>query len=103
MSVCLLIRDEEGAAERLVPVATQQTFVAKWLPGAAALGLEWVDLMETGFDVTRENQRAVIEELERLRAWMMERDEAHEIGRLERLLAELRALQFEPGATAFVG
>ena len=86
-----------------MPVATQQTFVATWLPGASELGLEWVELMETGFDVTTENQSAVLEELGRLREWMVNRDEAHAIERLDRLVAELRSLRLDDGATAFLG
>lgn len=61
------------------PVATQPTFIAIWLPGASELGLEWIGLMETGFDVTTENQSAVVDELVRLRGWMVDRDEAHEL------------------------
>ena len=103
MSVALLIRDDKDAEQRLVPVATQHVFKAKWLPGATELGLEWVDLMETGFDVTEENQRAVVDELGRLREWLNARSEAHEIERLDRLVAELRVLRFNDGATAFLG
>ena len=103
MSVALLIRDNKDAEQRLVPVATQHTFIARWLPGAAELGLEWVKLMETGFDVTTENHSAVVDELGRLREWMAGRDEAHEIERLERLVAELRSLRLDDGASAFLG
>lgn len=86
-----------------MPVATQHTFIARWLPGASELGLEWVELMETGFDVTTENQSAVADELGRLREWMVGRDEAHEIERLDRLVAELRSLCLDDGASAFLG
>lgn len=103
MSVALLIRDNKDAEQRLVPVATQHTFIAKWLPGASELGLEWVELMETGFDVDLENQSAVVGELGRLREWMSTRNEAHEMERLDRLVAELRSLRLEDGATAFLG
>ena len=86
-----------------MPVAPQEVFEAKWSPGAIELGLEWVDLIETGFDVTEENQRAVIDELGRLREWLNARSEAHEIERLDRLVAELRVLRLHGGATAFLG
>ena len=100
MSVVLLIKDAENAQQRLVPIATQHVFIAKWLPGALALGLDWVDLMETGYSVTDENRVDVVRELEMLRNWM--KDEL-EIKRLDRLVVELRDLQFEKGATAFLG
>ncbi|MEJ7602276.1 MAG: hypothetical protein WKG01_30545 [Kofleriaceae bacterium] len=92
MSIALLIRDAKDAEQRLVPIATQRAFAAKWLPGASGLGLQWVDLMETGFEVTPDNHADTLDELTRLREWLTARDEAHEIERLDRLLAELRSL-----------
>lgn len=86
-----------------MPVAPQQVFIASWLPAASALGLPWVELMETGFDVTPDNRAEVIDQLTRLRRWMTARGELHEIERLDRLVAELHALRFERGATAFLG
>src|SRR5689334_8345379 len=103
MSISLLIRDAKDAEQRLVPVATQAIFKLKWLPSAQELGLEWVDLMETGFDVTSDNRAEVLNELASLRVWMEQRGEVHELERLDRLVSEVRAIQFETGATAFIG
>jgi hypothetical protein len=103
MSVSLLIKDMQNAEQRLVPVATEAIFKSKWLSGAKELGLEWIELMETGFDVTPENRADVLEELGRLREWMERRGDSYELGRLERLVAELVAIRFELGATAFIG
>ena len=88
MSVSLLIKDTKDAEQRLAPVATQAIFKSKWIAGAQALDLEWVDLMETGFDVTSENRKEVLDELCRLREWMERRGDTHE---LERLRAVPRA------------
>lgn len=103
MSISLLIKDATKAEQRLVPVATQAIFKSKWIPGAQELGLEWIDLMETGFDVTNENRKDVLEELRRLRAWMQPRGETCELERLDRLVAEVEAIRFDAGAIAFVG
>lgn len=103
MSISLLIRDTKDAEQRLVPVATQAIFKSKWLPGAQELGLEWVDLMETGFDVTSDNREEVLNELGSLRVWMEQRGDAHELERLDRLVAEVGAIRFDTGATAFLG
>jgi len=70
MSVSLLIKDTKDAVQRLVPVAVQAIFNSKWLPGAQELGLEWVDLMETGFDVRTKTGWTCLAELHRLRGWM---------------------------------
>jgi hypothetical protein len=93
----------KNTEQRPVPVATQAIFRSKWLPGAQELGLEWVDLMETGFDVTSDNRKDVLEELCRLREWMERRGDTHELERLDRLVAEVGAIRFEAGATAFIG
>ena len=103
MSVALLVKDTANAEQRLVPVATEAVFKSKWILGAQELGLEWIDLMETGLDVTSENCNDVLEELRRLREWMELRGEIYELERLDRLVAELGAIRFEDGATVFVG
>jgi len=103
MSVSLLIKDTKDAVQRLVPVAVQAIFNSKWLPGAQELGLEWVDLMETGFDVTNENRMDVLSELRRLRGWMERRGDTLELERLDQLVTEVEAIRFETGATAFIG
>jgi hypothetical protein len=61
--------------------------------------------METGFDITSENRDAVVEELAKLRAWMVTRlgPSAFEIGRLDGLVNELTELRFDVEATAFLG
>jgi hypothetical protein len=106
MSVALLLtstRDERS--RRMVPVATQATFRARWLPGATQLGLEWVPLMETGFDVTRDNRDELVAELARLRTWMLGAlgGGAYELERLDRLVDELRNVQFDEGLDVFLG
>lgn len=103
MSVSLLIKDTKDAEQRLIPVATQAIFKAKWIPLAHELGLEWIDLMETGFDVTKENRKEVLDELSRLRERMERNGDTHELERLDRLLAEVGAIRFDAGATAFIG
>ena len=105
MSVALLLTDNVDAKSRIVPVATEAVFVAKWLPGIAALGLEWGELMQTGFVVTFDNRRQVMDELGRLRAWMIASygADAYELTRLDALLESLAAIDFDAGATAFLG
>lgn len=103
MSVSLLIKDSKDAKQRLVPVAVQAVFDSTWVSGARELGLEWIELMSTGIDVTSENRSEVLKELGRLGEWMSQRGDSHERERLDRLVEELHAIQFESGATAFVG
>lgn len=103
MSVVLLIKDSAGAQDRSIPVATQSHYVAQWVRGATELGLDWLRLAETGFDITGENRPAVLSELAQLRQWFESRVDHHSIGRLDRLVQELQALRLEEGATAFFG
>lgn len=53
--------------------------------------------------LVRDNKEAVVEERGRLREWISSRNETHEIERLDRLVAELRSLRLDDGATAFLG
>jgi hypothetical protein len=106
MSVALLITDARNeAAKRLIPVATQEIFRSRWLPGAAQLGLEWVELMETGLDVTPENRDELLAELGQLRAWMVGAlgDGSYELERLDRLVEVLKAVEFADGISVFLG
>lgn len=106
MSVALLVTQaDDDARRRLVPIVTEELFRARWLRGATALGLEWIERMETGFDVTVDNRDDVVDELARLRAWMVGELGAgsYDVERLNRLVEELRALRFGPGGRAFLG
>jgi hypothetical protein len=62
----------------------------------------WIAVANPIRRLTTENQSAVADELGRLREWMVARDETHEIERLDRLVAELRALRLDDGASAFL-
>lgn len=94
------------------PTLTQVEFVPAPLRIAELIdtpvplyGLAWIERTETGFDVTVDNRDAVIDELARLRAWMVVElgARSYDVERLGRLVDELRALRFEPGVRAFVG
>ena len=105
MSVALVTNGARDGRSRLVPVATEAVFVARWLPGIVALGLAWGELMQTGIDIVPENRHAVIDELGRLRHWMVASHGtgAYEIVRLDLLLEGLAAIDFAAGETAFLG
>lgn len=103
MSVVLLIKDHSDAQDRSIPVATQAHYVTQWVRGATDLALTWLPLAETGFDVTADNRDTVLSELAQLREWFESRADHHSIGRLDRLVQELKALRFEEGASAFFG
>lgn len=106
MSVALLLTDVQiEGGKSLLPVATQESFRDRWLPGAAKLGLDWVALMETGFDVTSENRDELVAQLAKLRNWMVGELGAgsYEIERLDGLVAALRTVEFRQGVTVFLG
>jgi hypothetical protein len=104
MSVALMITGQ-GVEPRLVPVAPQKVFTTRWLPGAEHLGLELVTLMATGFDVTIDVRDELLDELERLRAWMATShgEDSYDLQRLDTLISELRAVQYTPGTEVFLG
>jgi hypothetical protein len=106
MSVGLLItRTNDRSRNRLVPVSTEEVFRTRWLPGARALNLELVELMQTGFPVGEANRTELVEELTRLRDWMLQHygADTSELMRLDGLLEELTALVFGGDLEVFVG
>ena len=103
MAVELRITDSADSNPRTVPIAVQRIFVERWLPLASALGLDWVTLIETGFDVTDANRPELVDQLERLSSRVTEEDTMIDNDRLATLLTEIRALRFELGAKAFLG
>ena len=101
MSVALVIRDTKDAQQRLVPIATQVTFASTWLPGIVELGLQWSEMMETGFDIVMSNREPVLAELPTLRAWMVDRASNPSIlARLDTLVQELSSIRFGCGSFA---
>lgn len=103
MTVALLVKDHADAAQRLVPVAVEAFFRSEWLVGARELGLAWVELMESGVDITADNVDDVVAELRRLQAWMSGRGSLYAQERMTQLLVELEQLSFATGATAWIG
>lgn len=74
-------------------------------PGARALGIEWVELMETGFSLEEEVRDMLVEQLIRLREWMLREygPGSYDIERLDGLVGELKAVQFGGDLEVFVG
>ena len=102
MSVAMIITDR-NSEKRMIPVATEQTYEDVWQAGARALGLEWVELMQTGVDITAENRPAIVDELNKLGVWFEEHGHSYERVRLTTLLGEIEALRFEDVSRAWVG
>jgi hypothetical protein len=88
-------RTEPATATREVPIATHDVFRRHWAPACEALELRWVPLFETGLPLEREDIADVLAELEAIKRWSEQHPETGAaIGeRLDRLIAELRALQ----------
>jgi hypothetical protein len=106
MSVGLLItHPNDRSRNRIVPVATQEIFRDRWLPGARELDLELVALMETGFPVDGTNRSELVGELTRLRPWMLQQygTDSYDVVRLDGLLEELKAMEFGDDLEVFVG
>jgi hypothetical protein len=105
VSIALLLTSKSNPDQReLVPVAAQAIFAAKWLPACSVLKLEWVPLFETGIAVEPANVEAVVQELERLRAWMTQQTGyAHESQSLTRLIDGIEAARTNPDLEIFIG
>lgn len=105
MSVGLLITSKSNPSHReLIPVAAQQIFTSRWLPGCSALKLEWVPLFETGIVVDSSNANAILEELHLLREWMAQRiGYEYESERISRLIDGVEQARTKPDLDIFIG
>ena len=112
MSVALLITYQNpGKENRLVPIATERTFQEYWQPASAALGLQWVPLLQGGVPITTEDIPFLVDELGRLKNYVsseshpaLPQDMANLIlERVDTLLLELRHLQDDKDAEIFIG
>src|SRR5215471_18234767 len=104
MSVVLLLTSKSNRDYReLTPVATQQDFVSKWLPGCSALKLEWVPLFETGIVVDSADIEVMLAELQLLRQWMTRQaGYEHESGRITRLIEGIEGARTKPDLEIFI-
>lgn len=102
MSVAMIITDR-NREQRMIPVATERTYEDVWQTGARALGLDWVELMQTGVEITSENRAEVGQQLKRLGVWFADHGHTYENVRLGTLLGEIEGLQFDNVIRAWVG
>lgn len=102
MSVALMTKRRGDAGSELTPVATQDVFVRRWLPGSRALGLRWVPMFETGTPVTADDIPDIVAELRALLTWM-QRNAPEQEARLGGLLAALERLRDEPDVDIYIG
>ncbi|MDB6112834.1 MAG: hypothetical protein JWR69_4584 [Pedosphaera sp.] len=77
MSVEMGITNKRTGEYRTVPVATLQAFRDYWLPASKALGLRLVSRLQDGSLTTVETEQipVIVDELKRLRASVVDRQE----------------------------
>lgn len=108
MSVELVIKsDEAQSGLDGVPIATNAAFKEFWLPGCKALNLQWIPLFIEGLDLERKSLPDILDELSRLRSWMIQNHSGKErdflVDRLDRLSGKLTELQSAPKFNAWIG
>ena len=91
MSISLTIDNPTSDEDRLitVPVATEQVFRTYWAPACAALGLTIIDAFPVGVVIGASEVPALLNELQRLQAWIAINVEVETATRLERRIATL--------------
>jgi hypothetical protein len=92
MTVSLGIKDRASGAYEVVPIATNADFAERWLPACAALGLDFVSHFHDGAltSVRPEDLPVIVEELTRLRTWVVGHGSAHWLQRIDGILRPLR-------------
>ncbi|NIK71775.1 MULTISPECIES: hypothetical protein [unclassified Paenibacillus] len=73
MSISAFILDPEDEFERafMLPVATEAFYKQYWEPATEELGLQWTALFQGGTDVEHEDVPAILEELDKLKEWVI--------------------------------
>jgi len=106
MSVSVVI-SKGGEVEGGIPIATEEAFKTLWRPGIDELGLEWVDLFQTGVFVAQEDWPEINRELLLLRRWAvgkLDTDDAEYVTRrIDRLLTELPRVLMDQEYEIWIG
>ncbi len=104
MSVVLLVKSPDTGETELTPVAAEATFGRFWRPGISALSLAYVDLFQSGLIIEAPDIQPILEELERLRAWMYRSGTPSEVvTRLDQLHARLATLKEVSDLDVWIG
>jgi hypothetical protein len=109
MSICAIITKPENEHEQQfnVPVATELFFQQYWAPAVNELGLQWVPAFSSGIDLLKEDLPAVLDELNRLKAWACSELSGplmkQMVERIERLDTELPKAFEREGVVVFIG
>lgn len=109
MSIGLFITYQDPAKEdRLIPIASDETFHKYWQPMCRSLQLRWISRFESGWTLSALDLPPMLEELRRLRQVLPQSEipaEAlhHLLARISVLRRELSEIQRMPTATAYVG
>lgn len=90
-----------------VPIATKAVFKEFWLPGCMALNLQWIPQFLEGLDLESESIPDIVEELSRLRSWMIQNHSGKNkdflVDRLDRLSSKLKEISSLPKLAAWIG
>ncbi|MBD2868896.1 hypothetical protein [Paenibacillus arenilitoris] len=109
MSISAFILDPEDDFERsfMLPIATEAFYKKYWEPAAEELGLQWTALFQGGTDVERDDVPSVLDELSRLKEWVLARmsgdEREHMLRRLELLERELPTAYRRGDAVVYIG
>lgn len=108
MSISLTFKSNKSADDLDgVPIATNKVFKEFWLPGCAALNLQWIPQFLEGLDLESEAIPDIVEELSRLRSWMIQNHSGKNrdslVDRLDRLSNKLKEISGVPKFAAWIG
>lgn len=109
MSISLFISYHDPRREdRLIPIASDDTFQRYWRPTCRTLGLRWVSRFQSGWTLTALDLPPILEELRLLRQHLPESDLPaeplhHLLARISVLRRELHEIERLADASAYIG
>jgi hypothetical protein len=88
MSVAAFVRKPEYLKDEggmYTPIATEEYFYNTWFPIIENLQLSWLIRMSFGLDITKENLAEVLNELNKLKIWIENPENARYTDLIERI------------------
>ena len=108
MSVAMFYYEDanNSSSSKLYPLSSEKGFMERWLPLAEELGLENVAQFDMNIYVTYKEAPIIIDELERMKRFLSDKDPSNygiDLMRLEKAISVLKMVQSNPKSAVSIG
>ncbi|OKP91352.1 hypothetical protein [Paenibacillus sp. P32E] len=109
MAISVIINNPQNEFEKkfYIQIAYLSFFRRCWIPGINELGLKWVELFESGVNVSEEDLPIILDELNQLKKWayinLKDTDKEYFFENFDPLVEELPTAFQRKDTTVFIG